>query len=255
MKNQKNKDLVSIIIPYHNNKYFLKNSVKSAINQTYKNIQIIIIFDEGKSKNLNFVKKITKTDKRIQLLINKKNIGAGYSRNKGLVYAKGKYIAFLDSDDTWKSNKLSFQIDYMKKNNFLATHTSYNIFDIKKKYISTRYARNLDYKKLLRSCDIGLSTVIVSKKLLDSYKKPFPDIKTKEDFVLWLKITKKGNIFYGIEKILTNWTNNPNSLSKSLIQKLKDAFKVYFYYQKMNYIKSIIYIFLLSINFLIKNYK
>ena len=64
MKNQKNKDLVSIIIPYHNNKYFLKNSVKSAINQTYKNIQIIIIFDEGKSKNLNFVKKITKTDKR-----------------------------------------------------------------------------------------------------------------------------------------------------------------------------------------------
>ena len=80
----------------------------------------------------------------------------------------------------------------MKKNNYPASHTSYKIINSKNKLISVRYAKTLNYKNLLLSCDIGLSTVVVTKKLLNNFKKPFPNIKTKEDFVLWLKITKKG---------------------------------------------------------------
>ncbi len=143
----------------------------------------------------------------------------------------------------------------MKKNNYSATHTSYNIFNSKKKYISTRSAVDLNYERLLKSCDIGLSTVVVRKKLLKKFSKPFPNIKTKEDFVLWLKITKAGNDFYGINTTFTNWNNNPDSLSKSINQKIRDAFKVYFYYQKMNFIKAVYFTILLSINYLIKNYK
>ena len=75
-------DLVSVIIPYFKNKKYIKNSITSVINQTYKNLQIIIIFDENTKENLNFIKKISKIDKRIELLVNKKNIGAGYSRNR-----------------------------------------------------------------------------------------------------------------------------------------------------------------------------
>ena len=255
MKNFKNSDLVSVIIPYYKNKKFIKNSIMSVIKQTYTNIQIIVIFDENSKEDLKFIQKITKLDNRIKLLVNKNNIGAGYSRNYGIKHAKGKFIAFLDSDDTWKKNKLNFQINYMKKNNYSATHTSYNIFNSKKKYISTRYAVDLNYEKLLKSCDIGLSTVVVTKKLLKKFNKPFPKIKTKEDFVLWLKITKAGNNFYGINTIFTNWTNKPGSLSKSINQKIKDAFKVYFYYQKMKFIKAIYFTILLSINYLIKNYK
>ena len=135
----------------------------SAVNQTYKKIQIIMIYDENSRKNLDFIKKICRIDKRIKLIINKKNIGAGYSRNVGIKNSKGKYIAFLDSDDFWSRKKLDYQINYMKKNNFSSSHTSYKIVDLNNKYLSTRYAFNLNYKKLSRSCDIGLSTVVIKK--------------------------------------------------------------------------------------------
>jgi len=115
MKNFKNSDLVSVIVPYYKNKNFIKNSIMSVIKQTYTNIQIIVIFDEDSKEDLKFIQKITKLDNRIKLLVNKNNIGAGYSRNNGIKHAKGKFIAFLDSDDTWKKNKLNFQINYMKK--------------------------------------------------------------------------------------------------------------------------------------------
>ena len=113
MRNLKDLDLVSVIIPYYKSKKFIKKSVKSVLNQTYKNLEIIIIYDENTKKNLNFIKQICKIDKRIKLLINKKNIGAGYSRNNGIKHAKGKYIAFIDSDDTWTRNKLLLQINFM----------------------------------------------------------------------------------------------------------------------------------------------
>ena len=146
MKTKKNQDLVSVIIPYYESKKFIKKSLMSAINQTYKKIQIIIIYDENSLKNLNFIKKICKIDKRIKLIINKKNIGAGYSRNVGIKNSKGKYIAFLDSDDFWSRKKLDYQINYMKKNNFSASHTSYKIVYLNNKYLSTRYA----FKALFR---------------------------------------------------------------------------------------------------------
>ena len=142
----------------------------------------------------------------------------------------------------------------MENKKYLATHTSYKIVDLKNKSLSERTAKNLDYFKLLKSCDIGLSTVVLSKKILNNFNDPFPSLKTKEDYVLWLKIAKKGLIFYGINKTLTIWKNTPNSLSKSIYQKMKDALKVYMFYQNMNFIKSIYYTFVLSINYLLKKW-
>tara|TARA_Y100000741_G_scaffold86210_1_gene63645 strand:- start:267 stop:1016 length:750 start_codon:yes stop_codon:yes gene_type:complete len=246
------KALVSIIMPFYDNYNFLNRAIKSILNQTYKNYEIIIINDNPKN-NQNKIKNLKKkfNCKNMKIIKNKKNYGAGTSRNKGIEISKGKYIAFLDSDDTWKKNKLSTQIKVMEKYKYDATHTSYNIIDMNQNYISSRKAKNLNYKDLLKSCDIGLSTVILKKEIL-KIKNPFPKLKTKEDYVLWLKISKKGIIFNGINKYLVNWTNTPNSLSKSIYQKIKDSIRVYYYYEKFNFITSIIKTFILSLNYLKK---
>ena len=148
-------DLVSIIVPYYKKKKFIKRALLSVLNQSYKKFELILIYDDKNKKDLSYIKKLVKLDKRILLIVNDKNLGVGFSRNKGIKVSKGKYICFLDSDDFWNKNKIKEQLNFMKNNKVVISHTSYNIVDNNKK-ISTRYARNfLNFNSLVFSCDIG----------------------------------------------------------------------------------------------------
>ncbi len=244
--------LVSVIIPYHRKIKFIKKTINSIKNQTYKNLEIIIIYDDEDYSDLKYIKKIKRSDSRIKLILNKNILGAGESRNLGIKKARGKYIAFLDADDLWKKNKIQSQLLYMHKNKFDVCHTTYEIFrknNKKRKLMIARTFKN--YRQLLPSCDIGLSTIILKKNIITKNCK-FSRLKTKEDFVLWLLILKKNITIGGFDKNLTTWRKLDNSLSSSIIQKLKDGFKVYNQYMKFNFFKSIFYLLILSINFLKK---
>ena len=244
--------LVSVIVPYHRKIKFIKKTINSIKNQTYKNLEIIIIYDDEDYSDLKYIKKITRSDTRIKLILNKNILGAGQSRNLGIKKAKGNYIAFLDADDLWKKNKIQSQLLYMHKNKFDVCHTTYEIFrknNKKRKLMIAKTFKN--YRQLLPSCDIGLSTIILKKNIITKNCK-FSKLKTKEDFVLWLLILKKNITIGGFDKNLTTWRKLDNSLSSSIIQKLKDGFKVYNQYMKFNFFKSIFYLLILSINFLKK---
>ena len=104
----------------------------------------------------------------------------------------------------------------------------------------------------MKSCDIGLSTVIIEKKVIIKTSARFPQLVTKEDFVFWLTLFKKNYKFYAYDSNLTNWTDSKNSLSSSTIQKLIDGFKVYNNHMKFNVIKSLYYLICLSLNYLKK---
>ena len=245
-------DLISVIIPYYKKKKYIINSIKSVLNQTYKNLEIIIIYDDENKNDLNFIQKIKKKDKRIFIIQNLKTMGAGESRNIGINNSKGKYIAFLDADDTWQNDKLDKQINFMKSNNYEITHTSYSIVDESQRIIGKRIARNFfRLNELLKSCDIGTSTVMIKKNLINENIK-FASLKTKEDYVLWLKLLEKNSKIYGLNETLTFWTKSSSSLSSSTFQKLIDGFRVYYKYMNFNYAKSIYYLLCLSINFLLK---
>ena len=107
-------DLVSVIIPYFKKK-FIDYSIKSVLNQTYSNFEIIIIYDDEDKSDLKNLIDNYNFNKKIKFIINERNIGAGLSRNKGLKVAEGKYIGFIDADDLWEVDKLETQINFMKK--------------------------------------------------------------------------------------------------------------------------------------------
>ena len=248
----KAKAKASIIIPYYKKKNTIKRTINSAISQTYSNLEIIIIYDDEDQTDLIYLKRLKKLDKRIKIIVNKKNLGAGLSRNMGIINSKGKYISFLDADDIWNKDKLLLQINFMAKENCYISHTTYEIRNNDNKKIKLRKARNFNnLEELLPSCDIGLSSVVLEKKIFNSYIR-FSNQKTKEDFILWLKILKKNIQIIGIDKNLVSRYLTKNSLSSSVIQKITDGYFVYKKFMKFNFLKSLFYLFLLSFNSLFK---
>ena len=240
--------LVSVIIPYFNKREYIEETIQSVLGQSYENLEIILIYDDENQRDLSFIKKIQQFDKRINLFINQKSLGAGESRNFGIEKAKGEYVAFLDADDIWKKSKLKKQIDFMISQRALISHTSYEVINESGKVLNVRKAKDYDnYNSLLYSCDIGLSTVIVKKELLKD-DIVFPNLRTKEDFVLWLKILKNNVKIYSLDENLSIWRKLDNSLSSSIIQKVKDGYLVYNKFMKFNFLKSLFFLFLLSLN-------
>ncbi len=246
--------LISVIMPYYQKRIFLENSINSILNQTHKNFEIILVNDEISQESNEFLNSICKKDTRIKLINNDKNLGAGESRNKAIEHSTGEYIAFCDCDDLWKPNKLETQLEFMSKFNLDFTFTAYEIIDKNENILSFRGAKKeIDYKSLLNSCDIGLSTVIIKNNVLNDKTLRFAKLKTKEDFVLWLKISKSGINLFGLNEKLSCWRKSPDSLSSSSIQKIIDGYRVYREHLNFNAFKSIFYLLILSVNFLLKN--
>ncbi len=244
-------NLVSVIMPYYNKRNYFLKSITSVLNQTYINLEILIIYDDQKKDDLEYIKGCIKKDSRVKIILNDKNRGVAFSRNKAISVAQGEYIAFLDCDDYWETNKIEVQMDFMLTHGYDFSYTTYQVVNKDGKIVDKiRAQEKLGYNELLKSCDIGLSSVILKRKLLRNIK--FPELKTKEDFVLWLSLAKKSVNLFGLNKSLMFWRQTPNSLSSSILQKLKDAFKVYYLYEKKNFFYSIYCVIRLSTYALLK---
>ena len=243
---------VSIILPNFNSSEFIKQTLKSIISQTYKNWELIIVDDNSDKSTKNILSKY-KNKNKIKIFFLSKNKGAAYCRNLAIKKSRSDYIAFIDSDDLWKKNKLKKQIKFMKDNNLKFSFTSYEIIDNNDNRIGLREAqKSLSFKQLRNSCDIGLSTVMIKKSIFNNEKFKFGTTKTKEDFILWLILAKNGIEISGIKECLTSWRKNSTSLSSSNIQKIIDGYKVYRNYLYYSRLKSFFFLIILSLNFMLK---
>tara|TARA_B100000886_G_scaffold207866_1_gene143815 strand:- start:633 stop:1388 length:756 start_codon:yes stop_codon:yes gene_type:complete len=245
-------NLVTIIIPFYQKRKFFSKTINSILNQSYKKFKIIIIYDDKNKRDLYFLKNFK--NKKIKIITNKQNLGVGKSRNRGIKATKTKYIAFCDADDVWKKHKLKKQIYYMEKMKVDFSHTDYNIINDEDKIIGKmKIKKKVLYSELLKSCDIGLSTVIIKTEILK--KNFFNNLKTKEDYALWLKLLRSGVKISGINNTLSSWRKSSFSLSSNTKQKILDAFKLYYFYEKFNLFFSIYLTFRLSIFYLIKRFE
>ena len=120
------RDLVSVITPAFNSGRFVAETISSVLSQTYQNWELIIVDDGSTDETVKIVKSFQEKDNRIQLFENESNKGSAFSRNLALRNAKGKWIAFLDSDDVWHPEKLEKQIKFMTENNCLFSYTNYS---------------------------------------------------------------------------------------------------------------------------------
>lgn len=235
---QNNIPLVSIITPSYNNAKFITKTIESVINQTYSNWEMIIVDDSSTDNSIEVIQEFVMKEEKITLLINKKNIGAAETRNVAIRQAKGRFIAFLDSDDIWKSNKLEFQIQYMIQNNFAFTFTSYNLMNEKGELLfkNIKAPNSINYNEYLRNTIIGCLTVVIDKMKVGYFEMPI--IKSSHDMALWLLIMKKGFIAYGIQENLATYRLVSNSNTSKKGKAALDVWKVYREIEKLNFLQS-----------------
>jgi len=245
--------LVSVIIPYFNDEVNIEKAVKSALTQTYKKLELIIIDDENSSISRKILLNLKKKFKKVKVISTLKQSGVSIARNKGIKKAKGDFIAFLDSDDLWKKQKIKEQLSFIKKNNLDICYTDYlAINDDNKIIYKVRTPKTLFYEDLLSECPIACSSVLLKKKILK--KNQFKNFKTKEDYMLWLDLSKKGYKLSGINKFLSIYRVRSSSLSSLHFNKVYSAFKIYSHYLNYNFLFSVIFVIRLYINAFKKKY-
>jgi len=236
-------DLVSVITPAYNAQEFISATIQSVLNQTYKNWEMIIVDDDSVDDTSKTCQEYSNKDKRIKVLKHDKTLGAGAARNTAIEHAVGDYMAFLDADDVWKTNKLDQQLKFMKQHNTAICFSSYELIDEQGHQLNKiiQALPRLDYNKQLKCNYIGNLTGIYSVKALG--KITMPEIQKRQDWVMWLMAIKKAGEAIGMKEVLAQYRVRKNSLSSNKWSLLTYNYNVYRKTLNFSRTKSIICIF------------
>lgn len=220
------KKLVSVIIPTFNSSSFIQATLESVINQTYRNLEILITDDASTDNTLQILENYQKLDKRIKVFKINKNSGAGIARNHSIKFSTGEFIAFCDSDDQWKVDKIEKQLIFMDKFNLSFTYSSYDVIDELGFFKSVVQApKTISYKKMLNNNYVGCLTAIYDRKLLG--KLYMNEIRKRQDWSLWLVIMKKLKKTHGLTESLAIYRDRSNSISSNKFKMLTYNYKIY----------------------------
>jgi glycosyltransferase involved in cell wall biosynthesis len=220
------KELVSIITPSYNSEKFISETIISIINQTYTNWELLITDDYSKDNTINIIKSFQENDTRIKLFILKSNGGAGLARNNSIRNAKGRYIAFCDSDDQWKIDKIEKQLGFMDRLSLRFTYSSYDVIDEFGSFISVIKApKTISYKMMLNNNYVGCLTAIYDRKLLGNLY--MNEIRKRQDWALWLHIMKMLKTTSGMSESLAIYRVRSNSISTNKVEMLKYNYQIY----------------------------
>jgi teichuronic acid biosynthesis glycosyltransferase TuaG len=251
-----NKDsLVSIITPSFNSIKFIGDMIDSVVSQTYDNWELIIVDDCSEDGTFEYL--LTIVDKRnITLLRNEQNKGAGFTRNRGLEQAKGRYIAFLDSDDVWLPRKLEKQIKHMEQTNAAISHTSFSFIDENGEMTSgyVKANENVDLIWNLKKTEIGTSTAIIDRSIVgDEFR--FPMIRARQDLMLWLELLKQGHNSRGLDESLVLYRIRGGQVSGNKVEMLMKTLKLYLKFDFLPFHKRACYFICYAANAIFKRFK
>jgi len=237
-KNSYIEGLVSVITPAFNSAKFIEDCIHSVQAQSYNQWEMLVVIDAGTTDNTaEIVEKISKEDPRVRLIVIKNKRGISLSRNTGLENARGRYIAFLDSDDLWLPHKLELQLKFM-----VETHTYYCCGGYRRisedgtligKYIGV--PDQIDYELTLRNNTIGCLTIMLDRKALDIGR--FVE-RHQEDYVFNLEILKRGYICRGLNQDLARYRFVHNARSRAYKVLIPSRWSIYRQREKFSRLKS-----------------
>lgn len=234
--------LISIITPSYNSSNFIEETINSIRQQTYSIWELLITDDCSNDGTWELLQKYQKQDERIKIFRLEKNSGPGVARNNSIKNASGRYIAFCDSDDQWKPDKLEKQIKFMLENDVALSFSSYDVIDEEGNQIGeVKAPEKVTYKKMLRNNYIGCLTAIYDTKKIN--KMYMPEIRKRQDWALWLNILKKIPFSLSIQENLAVYRDHSKSISSNKIDLIKFNWKIYKNIERFSTIDSTILLF------------
>lgn len=236
-----NGDLVSVIMPTYNCGLFVEESIRSVQDQTYQNWELIIVDDCSDDDTIKRVHGIQLNDRRIRLFRNKVNSGAAISRNMALQEAKGKWVAFLDSDDLWEPIKLEKQVCFMAENGYAFTYTGYKEIDEDSKDIGIVLSgpKHVTKVGMFAFCWPGCLTVMYDREKIGLLQ--IADIKKNNDYAMWLKVIKHADCYLLDECLAMYRRGRKGSISShGYMTLIKWHYKLFRHAENMNQISSIL---------------
>lgn len=226
------KFLVSVVMPMFNASDTVRESVYSVLRQTHKNLELIIVDDCSTDSSYEIAEEMQKVDRRVNVIRLNKNSGAGFARNVGIEKSSGNYIAFLDADDSWTESKLEKQLLAANTSGAALVCTGYTIFNRNgQKKGNKQPPLWITHQDLLKSNLIGCLTALYS---VDKIGKVYmPLIRKRQDYAMWLQITKKYGPAYCVQEDLAQYYILPNSISSNKFELMKWNFLMF--YETQNY--------------------
>lgn len=232
--------LVSIITPNYNCDRFIAETIESIQAQTYQNWELLIQDDCSKDNSLFVAMEYAQKDSRIKVQLNRINSGAAITRNNALQRAKGRWIAFLDSDDLWLPTKLEEQLNFMVINNYNFVYHNYDEIDEDGNYIGITVSgkKKVGILGMYLCCWPGCLSVMYNAKKIGLVQ--INDVKKNNDTALWLKVIKKSNC-YLLDKKLAHYRRRAGSITPpSLIKRIMWHYLLFRDAEQMNPISSLL---------------
>lgn len=234
-------DLVSIIMPTYNAKIFLKDSIEGIIGQTYSNWELLITDDCSTDESvLAILREYAQKDSRIRLFFLEENKGCGVARNNSIRAARGRYIAFCDSDDIWVPNKLEKQIAFLREKQICLTFSSYYLLDAENKIFGeVKAPKSLTLGQLKRDNKIGCSTAIYDTRFFGKFY--MPPMRKRQDWAMFLNLLKKCGSCQSLSESLVYYRVRQGSVSRKKLTLVKYNIEVYRVVFGYSYFVSILY--------------
>jgi teichuronic acid biosynthesis glycosyltransferase TuaG len=236
--------LVSVITPAYNCAQYIGKTIESVQAQTYDNWEMVIVDDCSTDNTQEVVESYSKDDPRVHYICLNENSGAAVARTESMKAAQGEFMAFLDSDDMWKPEKLAKQLAFMRKEGHPFSCTAYEQVDEQGnplgKVIKT--IRQTSYNRLLLDCPVGNSTVMYSVRKMGKFE--VPNIRKRNDDALWLQMLKKEPYIWGMPDILAEYRVREGSISHNKFDLLKYHWKLYRDIEHLGVLRSIFHIVL-----------